>query len=473
MLKEYCAAYYLVHNLPLFENLDTYSALVEKDEWKEVLIFAGGIYRDSQAQDRFLDFVLEHNLPLYIECVKAKSDLSEADITNNSKRILTQILRTYRFIITKYFSPIENMFDPVHSSEYSEKELNKKIGIIGCLSNDKSHLSYWFDFISSDEDDVQCISEQQIREYHAAFEKKAIFEMRNIVSYGINLQLSGLGGDSGRKIAIDLIKKRLEDLIERKSLIESKHLLCERISYYQRNLKELKELDNLVEMQSVIDKKINEALEDTPHLAGYKYNGVELFPLRDLVHYLNQDNTILSEHVLPEADMPFPLSGSCFTWDLYSQEQKERRIELFFYYHELSYLNMVEYNFPNLKKYFRRYNDAPYQVVVEIDHKEDSNPNDFLSEPSIQHYYIASSTSSIPLPIIQRVQNHDFVDRDQIMQKIQDSYSEQGRTANHISITRTGFTITTTSRCSGGYAPLSDYVYRSIKESLEDVFGSM
>lgn len=473
LLKEYCAAYYLVHNLPLSENLDTYSALVEKDEWKEVLIFAGGIYRDSQGQDSFLDFILDHNLPLYVECVNAKSDLSEADTTNNSKRILTQILRTYRFIITKYFSPIENLFDPVHSYDYFEKELDKKIGIIGCLSNDKNHLSYWFDFIACDEEDVQCISEQQIREYHHAFKKKAIFEMRNIASYGINLQLSGLGGDSGRKIAIDLIKKRLKDLIERKSLIESKHLLCERISYYQRKLKELKGLDNLVEMQSIIDKKINKALEDTPHLAGYNYNGIELFPLRDLLYYLNQDNTNLSEYILPEADMPFPSSGSCFTWDLYSQEQKERRLAQFFYYHEISYLNMVECNFPNLKKYFGRYNDAPYQVVVEVDHKEDSNPNDFSSVPSIQYYYIASPTSSIPLPVIRRVQNYDFSEHNQIILEIQDSYSRQGRTANCISTTTTNFTFTTTSRRSGGYDPLSDYVYRSIKESLEDVLGSM
>ena len=50
---------------------------------------------------------------------------------------------------------------------------------------------------------------------------------------------------------------------------------------------------------------------------------------------------------------------------------------------------------------------------------------------------------------------------------------EVQHTRNHITTTRTGFTFTTTSRRTGGDDPLSDYVYSSIKESLEDVFGSM
>ncbi len=238
--------------------------------------------------------------------------------------------------------------------------------------------------------------------------------------------MSGLSEDSDRKIAINLIKNRLKELIEK-----------------------------------------------NPHLAGYTFNGVELFPLRDLLHYLNRDNTVLSDHILPGPDMPIPTSGSFFTWDRYSKEQKERRIAQFFYYHEISYLSMVEYNFPSLKKHFRRYNDTPYQVVVEVDHNEDANPHDFTSQPSIQYYYIASPTEDIPMPIIFQTKEKAFSNHEQIMQTIQESYLKQGRTANSLMTTQTGFTFTTTSRHTGGEDPLSDYVYKSIKESLEDVFGSM
>ena len=88
---------------------------------------------------------------------------------------------------------------------------------------------------------------------------------------------------------------------------------------------------------------------------------------------------------------------------------------------------MVNYNFPALEKYLRRYNDAPYQVVVEVDHKEKVNPHDFTSEPTIQYYYIASSTNEIPHPMIQEVEEKAFSDHEQIMQDIQESYAKQGR----------------------------------------------
>lgn len=472
LLKEYCVAHYLVHNFPLSRNVELYSNLVEKDEWKEVFIFAGGIFKDAQAQDEFLDFVMERNLPLYIECVNAKSDVNESDI-DSVTRLLTQIHRTYRFILSKYFSPIEALFEPVHTPDCFTMEPGSKIAIIGCLSEDKHHLRYWFDFVSADESDVQCINEQQCKEYYATFERKALFQRRNFTSYYVNLQLSGLSEDSGRNIAINLIKKRLAELIEKKNLIESKYLLCERITYYQRKVEALKGLDNLLEMQAVIDKMINEELKKTSNLAGYTLNGVELFHLRDLLHCLNQDNTILSDFILPGPDILMPIQGRCFTWDLYSKEQKERRISQFFYYHEISYLSMVDYNFPSLKKYFRRYNDAPYQVVVEVDHNEDANPHDFTSQPSLQYYYVASPTADIPMPLIRRAQGKRFNDHDQIVCDIQESYLKQGRTVNCITTTRTGFMFTLTSRRTGRSDPLSDYVYSSIKESLADVFGSI
>ena len=471
LLKEYCAAYYLIQKFPLSENLDMYLNLIEKDEWKEVFIFAGGIFTNSQLQDVFLDFVMEHNFPLYVECVKAKSDIVQLEDSNNTNRILSQIFKTYRFIVNRYFKPIERCFDPIPSREFFKEDENKKIGIIGCLSEDKKHLSYWFDFIQESENDVQCITEQQLKDCYADFEKSAILHRRNFSSYGINMELSGLTVESGRNIAIDIIKNRLDTLIKNRQLIESKFLLCERISCYQKKLKILKGIDNLVEMQTIVDGVINESLATSPNMVGYSYNGVELFSLRDLLHCLNQANIKLEEHILPREDVPFPASGPCFVWDLYSKEQKELRLSLFFYYHEISYLDMVEYNFPNLKRYFKRFNDAPYQVIVEINHKEDVEPHDFYSEPLVNYYYIASPNSDIPLPEIKRVNEEEFTSHDEIFKIIRESYEMQGRMANRLSTASTGFTITTTSRHSGSNVPLSEYVYDSIKESLSEIFG--
>lgn len=471
LLKEYCAAYYLVHNLPLSSNKELYLKLVEKEEWKEVFIFAGGIFKNQQEQDEFLDFVMEYNLPLYVECVDAKSDVSEADRANVPSRLLAQILKTYRFILDKYFCPIKMLFEPFYVSERFATEMGQKIAIFGSLSDDQKWLSYWFDLVSADESDVQCINEKQLEEYHRAFEEKAFSQRRSIVSHGTNLRLSGFGDDSGRKIAINLIKAGLKDLIEKKKLIEDKYLLCERVSSCKQRIKKIKNVDDLPQMQRIIDEMVDEVLEKNPYVEGYNYDGVEMFPLQKILHDLNWENAIWSECVLPGPDVELPKEGGRFTWGLYSKKQKEQRIALFFYYHEISYLSMVNYNFLALEKYFRRYNDAPYQVVVEVDHKEKVNPRDFTSEPTIQYYYIASSTNEIPHPIIQEVEEKEFSDHRQIMQDIQESYAKQGRTAKRLSTTMTGFTFVTTSRRTGESNPLSDYVYKAIKESLEDVFG--
>ena len=473
LLKEYCTAYYLVHNLPLSGNKELYLKLVEKEEWKEVFIFAGGIFKNQQEQDEFLDFVMEYNLPLYVECVDAKSDVSGSDSTNVPSRLLTQILKTYRFILDKYFSPIKMLFEPFYVPDHFATKKRQKVAILGSLADDQKWLSYWFDLVSADESDVQCINEKQLEEYHRAFEEKAFSQRRSIVSHGTNLRLSGFGDDSGRKIAINLIKAELKDLIEKKKLIEDKYLLCERVSSYKQRIKKIKNVDDLPQMQRIIDKMVDEVLEKNPYVEGFNYDGVEIFPFQKILHDLNWENAIWSECVLPGPDLPRPEKGSWLTWDLYSKKQKEWRIARFFYCHENSYLNMVDYNFPVLKKYFRRYNDAPYQVVVEVDHKEKANPRDFTSEPTIQYYYIASSTNEIPHPMIQEVEEKAFSDHRQIMQDIQESYAKQGRTAKRLSTTMTGFTFVITSRRTCENNPLSDYVYESIKESLEDIFGSI
>lgn len=473
LLKEYFTAYYLVYNLPLSSNKERYVELVQKEEWKEVFIFAGGIFKNQQEQDEFLDFVMEHNLPLYVECVNAKSDVSKADDGNILNRMLTQILKTYRFILNRYFRQIEMLFEPFYVPNSFMVGKEQKIAIVGCLSENQCCLSYWFDLVSEDESDVQCIEENQCREYHNAFEKKALFQRRNIVSHGINLRMSGFGEDSGRKVAIDLLKSNLKKLIEKKKLIEDKYLLCERVASCQRKLKAIRNIGDLPQMQLIVDEMINNVLEKNPYAEGYVFDRVELFPLQKILHNLNQNKAILSECILPGPDVPITEKGVFFTWDLYSKKQKERRISLFFYYHENSYLNMVNYNFPELKKYFRRCNDAPYQVVVEVDYKEDANPHDFTSAPSIQYYYIASSADIVPYPIIRQIKGKTFSDYKQVMQDIQKSYSKQGRTVKHLSTARTTFTFVTTSMKTREDNPLSDYVYETIKESLEDVFGSI
>ena len=80
---------------------------------------------------------MEHNLPLYVECVNAKSDVSKADDANILNRMLTQILKTYRFILNRYFRQIEMLFEPFYVPNSFMAGKEQKIAIVGCLSENQ------------------------------------------------------------------------------------------------------------------------------------------------------------------------------------------------------------------------------------------------------------------------------------------------------------------------------------------------
>lgn len=476
LLKEYIVAYHLVSNYKLEDNIPLYLELVSKSSWKEVLVFAAGIYKDLGSQDLYLDFIMQNNLQLYIECVNAKSDVFNVTLCANSydfsMRLLSQIYKTYTYIIPNYFMPIARRFDPQNTDAFIPNS-GINVGIVGCISQDGGWLHYYFDAISDGEKSITCISENDFPRIYKDFEKKALYERRNISTYGVNLKLSGLQGDSGRKIALDVIKKRIKKLIENKELIESPYLLCERVSYIQRKLKEFRGIDELSVMKDMVNARIEKARQEYPNLEGYDYCGVDLFHLQDMLTYLCKHNINYTDCLLPEGDITPDSKASHWIWDYYSKDQKCKRLSSFFYFYELSYIYMVEQNFPNLCMSFSRYQDTPYQMVVLIDLDRDIKYTDFRSDPTIEYYYIAANTDVIPLPIIiESPEESAFKNYEKTIHEIQNSYLQLGKTAHRYTITQSGFGSTLVSRRTGANGPLSDYVYESIKKSIEEILGS-
>ena len=476
LLKEYSVAYHLVNNYKLEDNTPLYLKLVSKSSWREVLVFAAGIYKDIDSQDKYLDFVMQNNLHLFIECVNSKGDIFSdsvgANLYDHAMRLLSQIYKTYTFIIPNYFMPISRRFDPQSTDAFLPNS-GSRVGIVGCISQDGGWLNYYFDVISDNEEAITCIAEQDFPHFHDEFEKKALHERRNIASYGVNLKLSGLQGDSGRKIALDVVKARIKKLIENKGLIESPYLLCERIACIQRKLKELRDIKELSVMKDMVDARIADARQKSPDLAGYDYNGVDLFHLQDLLTFLCDQGIKYTDYLLPEGDITPDIKTSHWIWDYYSKDQKSKRLSRFFYFHELSYIYMVEQNFPNLCMSFSRYQDVPYQTVIITDYDSSTKYTDYRSDPTIEYYYIAANTDVVPVPrIIESSCESAFKGYEKTMLEIQNSYLQQGKTAHAFSVTKSGFSSTLTSRRAGTNDPLSDHVYESIKKSLEEIFGT-
>ena len=134
---------------------------------------------------------------------------------------------------------------------------------------------------------------------------------------------------------------------------------------------------------------------------------------------------------------------------------------------------MVEQNFPKLCMSFSRYQDVPYQTVVIVNHDNNTKYTDYRSDTQIEYYYIAANTDSVPFrKIIETSCDSAIRDYEKTMLEIQKSYLQHGKTAHSYSVTRSGFSSTLTSRRTGTHDPLSDHVYKSIKESLEEIFRS-
>ncbi len=474
LFKEYCAAYYIINSYSVYKNEYFYSQYIDNEEWKEVFIFASGMFKSIDEQDKYLDFVMEHNLALYVECINAKSDLSallpEYKSIAYVDRYLRSILKSYTFIISKYFAPLKYDFDPEPGK--AEKNISqKKVRIIGCISHNGEHLYYWFDRVTFDEPEVLCLRESQIAEYHKEHETQALKERKNIQSYYVNLKLSGLGGDSSRKVAIDRIKEKVSTILEKRQLIESKYILAERLKYCQKKVKNIKESNDLSCMYVTINQMITTAEEKATDLVAYDCNGVELYYLRSLLKVMIEAGIKYEECLLPKEDVGFT-GTSAWVWELYSDDQKINRISDFFYFHQLSYIEMVQANFPLLYNKFFRYKDSPYQTVVLLYLKVDK-PKDMYSEPSMLYYTIASNSDSIQPPQIRVFSNDqersDY--RKEIYNEIRQSYLSQGRGTHRLGYTQTGFTFTTSSNHYAYDSPLTDYIYNSIKSSLEEILG--
>ena len=472
LLKEFCAACYLISTYPLDGNKELYCRLINSEEWKEVFIFAGGLFDQVADQDRFLDFVMENNLPLYVECVNAKSDLhinSESDSKSSAFRLLSVIHSTYTYITHHYFAPIIDLFSPSNSSRYPES----KIGIIGSLSEDKNQLVYWLDLVPHEDPSVLCLDHKELSAYREKTKERAMLQRRNFTIHSVNLSFYGFSEEGGRALALNLIKHALHELVEDRTLIESEFLLCERVACNKKKIKELKDTDNIPEMLETVDKMISFAKSlSSPDIAGYEHHGVDMFRLQSTLEQLNDLGVSYEECILPDRDLSFEGKRSFWTWELYSKKQAVNRISKFFLFHDLSFLKMVLTNFPRLCPFFSRYQDYPYQTVGLIDFNEHVDKREYYSCPVVSYYCLAADTDTVPFPQIFEGKDDEGSEATRKrFQEIQDCFSRYGRKAHRMIISSTIISTFFSSTRTGSDGPLSDFVYRSIEEGLEEVFG--
>jgi NACHT domain len=463
LFKEFCAAYYITNNLRISSDTELLEKLIYNEEWQEVVVFIAGLFSTIEEQDRFLDFVLQRNLPLYIECINSKNDLLSSDEIpdfskeDNVERILSEIHKTYKFIVENYFSPISEQFEPFITENH---KLESKIGIAGGM--EENTLYYWFDIVDKDVPDVKTINAELLSQASQEYQDTIFLKTTRMVQHSTNLELSGLIGDSGRKIAIDIIKNNLKTILEKKSLHASNYILCELLEEIKNKLPWLKDIDEISLMSKSVRNRIDEILQDYPEVARHTTSeGVELFGLNKLLTILQQSDVDYKSFVMPGRDREYSESNG-LVMNLYSTKRKIKIVETFFNFAEVSYLEMVKYNFPNIYRYFSKIQDMPYKLLVT--YKDDER------NPWIGYYHVAYSGDKNLIEVSLGELSEGY---EKIYDEILQSYQSLNRVPKDVSSHRSAFSTLLFSRNFSGNTPLSDYVHKEIEKSLEEIFGKM
>ena len=283
-----------------------------------------------------------------------------------------------------------------------------------------------------------------------------------MVQHSTNLELSGLIGDSGRKIAIDIIKNNLKTILEKKSLPASNYILCELLEEIKNKLPWLKDIDEISLMSKRVRNRIDEILQDYPEVARHTTSeGVELFSLNKLLTILQQSDVDYKSFVMPGRDREYSESNG-LVMNLYSTKRKIKIVETFFNFAEVSYLEMVKYNFPNIYRYFSKIQDMPYKLLVT--YKDDER------NPWIGYYHVAYSGDKNLIEVSLGELSEGY---EKIYDEIIQSYQSLNRVPKDVSSHRSAFSTLLFSRNFSGNTPLSDYVHKEIEKSLEEIFGKM
>ena len=291
-----------------------------------------------------------------------------------------------------------------------------------------------------------------------------MLERQVFKTYGVNLSLSNLIGDSARKVALDKAKNEIKHIIEKRQLIESNYLLCERVEAIKQKLKDIKTYNDLNQMYQIISEKVVTAKARTHNLISINHNGINLMYLLRILTSLIGRNIDYNDCLLPGEDIQ-PSQESCWIWDGYSDNQRETRTSKFFYFHQLSYIQMANANFPLLANYFSKYLDTPYQNIVHL------YRNEITDDTLIHSYHIASDTDFPKEPQIINLPADPFKNHTRIFEEIRNSYLKKEKVAHELKHSGTSFSSLFYSKRTGAPFPLSDYVCDSIKDSLEEIFG--
>ena len=318
------------------------------------------------------------------------------------------------------------------------------------------------------EETIQLFDKADMPTAFKDMEKRAIWEGRNIITQGVNLERSNLMGDSARQVAINIAYDSIKKILEKYKLYESDYILYEKLCSQTKDIKLIrdKSITEIAEWATDYVRKTYEAFDSSNGaiLAGIHYNKVDVINLMNIANHLASRNGTHERLALPQPDLPLT---SGWIWDVYSNERVQERLRAFFLWRQISFHEMVENNFPRMKDYFPLCKDYPYRYRIHLKYKD---TNEYASRPSITYYHICVKDDEDKTPEIITTEPYPNINNEEIFNLIMSSYSSNGKEIESFSVAESGFDLTLTSNHSGANMPLASVVYDDLKSNFKKLF---
>lgn len=492
---EYFVAFFYAYETK--ENLETFIDQWHNDESHvEIFSFLAGLLRDDSRQSLLLDYLEEHNLPLFQRCLASRFDRSELLETvwsgQFTKQYFQQVLSSYLRVIKSHFAALRTSFHP-----WFGKMLNEEVdadqfdvAIEGSLNPDIPAISYNYSLIQADSNsqrvNVQPFQGSPTISLVGNHGMPAFTPISLATGDGHmfhDLNQSGWGIDSAREVAFLSVKNQLKGLIDKRLTFfaDTHALACEYVEQELIGFRSAifapfpKDLVGL-SLYTHSMQEILSVMQQYSNVRGFKLpNGhVKEVNFALILYYLfrmRDENVDPKEFLLPGPDQDsasIPL-GQRYEWSAWSEEQLALRIERFYDYYQQSYRQIVECCFPTLKGNLYFYRVGPVRFKATI-YKPFDNARLFRSYVDLTWEPIADGEPTRPTVII--TETEPVRGSEQQMkefERLRGQLRNLGRSSQRIS-TGGGSLL---SMYLNTDTFLGDTVYKQLVSDLTDILGKL
>lgn len=315
-------------------NPNEMSTWLEKNasnkKYIEIICFLTGIISNQSQQNLVLDYLEEHNLRLYVRALKSRRNfyVPEEYLDNKyAEEYFSQIRNSYSKLIDSYFPALRTEFDGFRNPD-------KKI----CIKGSMNILEGGIELIiyGGDENlpeiEVDIAEGSGLKIISPTTEMEIpffgyVFRTGVICRRSYNLRLLGYGFDSSREIALDIIKKQMQEVIKQKKVFDGMIpvLFCEQM---EKVLKEFRRKIRLKSARINLSLYVNDIDIVINELEKHRSRFSDANVLIEACKYLKIMNFRVSDYLDVPQDLELDPTRHSYMYDeLYSEKQLVKKIE--------------------------------------------------------------------------------------------------------------------------------------------------